>query len=223
MMSRENALMAQRARMVEEQLRARGIGDPEVLRVMGEVPREHFLPPGLQDQAYQDRALPLSQGQTMSQPYMVAIMTEALGLERTDRVLEIGTGSGYQTAVLAGLAGEVLTVERLPEFRDQAQESLEALGVKNVTFAVGDGSKGWPERAPFDAVLVTAGAPRVPEALQEQLDPREGTLVIPVGDRLVQELTRVVRQGNTYLEDHLLSCRFVPLVGAQAWEPPHPR
>ena len=222
MISRHEALSAQRARMVEEQLRARGIRSTEVLRVMGEVPREHFLPMGRKGEAYQDRALPLSQGQTISQPYMVAVMTEALELSGEDRVLEIGTGSGYQTAVLARMAREVFTVERIPELIDQAREHLEALKVANVTFSAGDGSRGWPEMSPFDAILVTAGAPRVPEALKEQLSPERGTLVIPVGDRMVQELTRVIREGNTYVEEHLLSCRFVPLVGSQGWETPDP-
>ena len=222
MTSPDQEPQAQRARMVEEQLRARGIRDSAVLRVMGEVPREHFLPAGRKDQAYLDRALPLSQGQTISQPYMVAIMTEALGLQETDRVLEIGTGSGYQTAVLARLAREVFTVERIPELRDQARESLTALGVTNVAFSVGDGSRGWPEEGPFDAILVTAGAPGVPDALKEQLSPRKGALVIPVGTRVAQELTRVTREGNTFVEEQLLSCRFVPLVGSQGWETPDP-
>lgn len=220
MTARGRDLGAQREGMVEKQLRARGIRSPEVLRVMGEVPREHFLPPDRREQAYQDRALPISRGQTISQPYMVAVMTEALRLTGTERVLEIGTGSGYQTAVLAHLAREVFTVERLPELGKEARWTLEELGVANVSFRVGDGTRGWPEMGPFDAILVTAGAPRVPEPLKEQLSPREGTLVIPVGDRRVQDLVRITRKGTAFTEDALLSCRFVPLVGTEGWETP---
>lgn len=213
---------AQRIRMVEEQLRARGIRSHDVLRVMGQVPREHFLPPERRSQAYTDQALPLSRGQTISQPFMVAVMTEALGISPGDRILEIGTGSGYQTAVLCGLARKVFTVERIPELKDQAQAALEALRIENVAFFRGDGSEGWPEQAPFDAILVTAGAPRVPEALKDQLVDKGGRLVIPVGDRWVQKLLRVTREGTSFVQEELLACRFVPLVGAGGWETPEP-
>ena len=216
----QNDLSTLRKRMVEEQLRARGIHDSGVLRAMGEVPRECFLPPGRRDQAYQDRALPLSRGQTISQPFMVGVMTEALGLQGEDRVLEIGTGSGYQTAILARLALEVFTVERIPELTEEARETLTALDIQNVEFRVGDGSLGWPDEAPFHAILVTAGAPRAPEALKEQLSPDGGSLVIPVGDRRFQRLLRIRREGTAFTEEELLQCRFVPLVGSEAWETP---
>ena len=208
----------QRARMVERQLRARGIRSERVLRVMGEVPREAFLPRSGQAEAYADRALPLGQGQTVSQPYMVAVMTEALLLEPSDRVLEIGTGSGYQTAILCPLAARVYSVERIPELSHAAAETLHALGYENVEIRVGDGTLGWPEEAPFDAILVTAGAPRIPDSLKAQLSEDGGRLVAPVGDRYIQELTRVVRTGNDFTSEGLLSCRFVPLVGEEGWE-----
>jgi len=209
-----------RARMVEEQLRSRGIRSPEVLNAMAEIPRECFLPPDRRSEAYRDRALPLSQGQTISQPFMVAVMTEALGLTDRDRVLEIGTGSGYQTAVLARLAREVYTIERIPRLSETARETLEGIGVSNVIHRAGDGSGGWPEKAPFVGILVTAGAPDIPRPLKDQLDPHGGTLVIPVGDRFLQELIRIRREGTTFSEEKLLSCRFVPLLGSQGWETP---
>ncbi len=211
---------ALRARMVEKQLRDRGIRDPEVLRVMGEVPRDHFVPAGQRSGAYRDQALPLTEGQTISQPYMVAVMTEALGLTGKSRVLEIGTGSGYQAAVLARLAGEVYTVERIPRLLEGARRSLGALGVENVRFRLGDGTLGWPEEGPYEGILVTAGAPGLPGSLLDQLAPRGGRLVIPVGDRSVQELVRVVREGERYRRKELLSCRFVPLLGQEGWKTP---
>jgi protein-L-isoaspartate(D-aspartate) O-methyltransferase len=215
--SRESAA-DQRAQMVEGQLRARGIGSETVLEVMGEIPRELFLPPDQRSQAYEDQALPLALGQTVSQPYMVAVMTEALDLQPTDRVLEVGTGSGYQTAVLARLASEVFSVERLPQLSSGAEGVLRELGCENVRLKVGDGTLGWPEEAPFDAILVTAGAPRVPESLKTQLAEDGGRLVIPVGDRFIQELVRVTRNGEDFALKHLLSCRFVPLLGSEGWE-----
>lgn len=207
----------QRARMVKEQLRGRGIHSESVLEVMGELPRELFLPPEQRNQAYRDQAVPLPEGQTISQPYMVAIMTEALDLESTDRVLEVGTGSGYQAAVLSRLATEVLTVERLPSLAARAESTLKELGCDNVRILVGDGTLGWPEEAPFDAILVTAGAPAVPESLKRQLT-EEGRLVAPVGDRYLQELVRVTRHGSRFETEGLLACRFVPLVGREGWE-----
>jgi protein-L-isoaspartate(D-aspartate) O-methyltransferase len=209
-----------RARMVEEQLRARGIRSESVLRVMGDVPRERFLPPSFQHQAYNDQALPLSQGQTISQPYMVAVMTEALDLQPSHRVLEIGTGSGYQTAVLAGMAAEVFSVERIPELAFKAEETLRGFGGGPVRVKVADGSLGWPEEAPYDAILVTAGAPGVPEPLKAQLAENGGRLVVPVGDRFLQELVRVTRNGGEFESEKLLACRFVPLLGEAGWETP---
>ncbi len=207
----------ERARMVEKQLRARGIRSEAVLDAMGQVPREWFLPPGQQHLAYRDQAVPLSQGQTVSQPYMVAVMTEALQLLPGDRVLEIGTGSGYQTAVLCRLAAEVFTVERIPELADEAQAILQELGHANVHFLVGDGTLGWPDEAPFDAILVTAGAPDAPTSLKSQLAEDGGRLVVPVGDRYIQELIRITRHGNRFDSEDLLACRFVPLLGAEGW------
>jgi len=206
--------------MVEQQLRARGIRSEAVLSVMGQVPRERFLPSGQENRAYRDQALPLSQGQTVSQPYMVAVMTEALALRPSDRVLEIGTGSGYQTAVLSPLASEVFSVERIPALAEQAEGVLGELGYENVRIRVGDGTVGWPERAPFDAILVTAGAPDIPESLKDQLAEDGGRLVVPVGDRFIQKLMRVTREGDEFESEKLLSCRFVPLVGVEGWDNP---
>jgi len=210
----------QRARMVERQLRARGIRSERVLEAMEEVPRERFVPPDQHHLAYRDQALPLSRGQTISQPYMVAIMTEALQLRPGDRVLEIGTGSGYQTAVLCRLAAEVFTVERIPALAAGAQEILRELGCANARCLVADGTLGWPDEAPFDAILVTAGAPGVPGSLKTQLAEEGGRLVVPVGDRFVQELVRVTRRGDSFESEDLLSCRFVPLLGAEGWDAP---
>lgn len=210
----------QRAHMVDRQLRARGIRSENVLDVMGEVPRERFLPSGQQHRAYRDQALPLSRGQTVSQPYMVAVMTEALRLRPSDRVLEIGTGSGYQTAVLSRLASQVFSVERIPELSSRAEGVLGELACENIRLRVGDGSLGWPEDAPFDAILVTAGAPSVPQSLKAQLVEDGGRLVVPVGDWSIQELVRVTRQGDDFESENLLSCRFVPLMGEEGWDAP---
>ena len=205
--------------MVEADLRRRGIRDPRVLEAMTAVPRHRFVPEQERPHAYEDRALPLEKGQTISQPYMVAFMTEALRVGPEHRVLEIGTGSGYQTAVLARLAREVFTVERLPELQADARALLEGLGLGNVRFRVGDGSLGWPEHAPYDRILVTAGAPAVPPALERQLAPDGGVLVIPVGDAEVQELVVLTRDGERWSSTPLLGCRFVPLVGDEGWQP----
>jgi protein-L-isoaspartate(D-aspartate) O-methyltransferase len=209
--------------MVRHQLRNRGIRSEEVLRIMGTVPREHFLPPGQEREAYLDRALPLCHGQTISQPYMVAAMTEALELTGEERVLEVGTGSGYQTAILSYLAETVYSVERLAPLLELAQSALEGLGIGNVRFKLGDGTLGWEEQAPFHRILVTAGSPRpAPPSLLRQLSPDRGQLVIPLGDRQIQELVRITREGESYREDALLSCRFVPLLGEEGWQAPEP-
>jgi protein-L-isoaspartate(D-aspartate) O-methyltransferase len=208
-----------RARMVQEQLRARDVADPRVLEVMGEVPREAFLSgtaAASPRETYRDSALPVGRGQTLSQPYMVARMTEALRLRPDDRVLEIGTGTGYQTAVLARLAAEVWSVERDPVLAEEARWRLEELGMENVHLQVGDGSLGWPEGAPYDAILVTAGAPNVPAALVDQLA-GGGRLLIPVGSRTLQNLLRITRRGDDLETESLLECRFVPLVGEEGW------
>ena len=206
-----------RAGMVARQLRRRRIRDEDVLAAMGEVPRERFLPREQRAMAYQDRALPLTGGQTMSQPYMVAAMTEALELSPGRRVLEIGTGSGYQTAILARLAEEVFTVERLPGMAAAARALLRDSGYDNVRVRVGDGTLGWPEEAPFDAILVTAAAPAAPPSLLEQLSPDGGRMVIPVGSREAQNLVRVRRTRAGTTTEALMSCVFVPLLGTEGW------
>jgi protein-L-isoaspartate(D-aspartate) O-methyltransferase len=197
-------------------LRELGIHDDRVLAALCRVPRHRFVPPQLLPYAYEDRPLPIGHDQTISQPYIVALSTEALALTPTGRVLEIGTGSGYQTAVLAELAGAVYTVERLPELSTSAQERLGSLGYNNIRFRVGDGTRGWPDESPFDAILVTAGAPRVPEGLLAQLAPR-GRLVIPVGGRFNQELLLVRRDGEHLVHERLCPCTFVPLIGEEGW------
>lgn len=183
---------------------------------MARVPRHRFVPLHLLPHAYEDRPLPIGHDQTISQPYIVALSTEALALEPTHRALEVGTGSGYQTAILAELVGEVYTVERLAELSVAAEERLRSLGYANVRFRVGDGTRGWPEEAPFDAILVTAGAPRIPERLLTQLAPH-GRLVIPVGGRFSQELTLVRRQEQRLVHQRLCPCTFVPLIGEEGW------
>ncbi len=206
-----------RRRMVEEDLRRRGLRDERVLDAMASLPRHRFVPPAERPHAYADRALPLELGQTISQPYIVGFMTEALRVRPEDRVLEIGTGSGYQTTLLARLCAEVFTIERIADLQTSAREILDELGIDNVRYRVGDGSLGWPERAPFDRILVTAGAPAVPGALKEQLTPDGGAMVIPVGDAELQELVVVIREGQTWHTETLLGCRFVPLVGDEGW------
>ena len=213
----DDPFRSERLQMVETQLRARGIRDPRVLLAMEEVPRHLFLPPERWALAYHDRAVPLALGQTLSQPYMVAAMTEALSLSSGDRVLEVGTGSGYQAAVLARIVGEVFTVERLPELARSAGELLSELGAVNVKMLVGDGSLGWPEHAPYEAVLVTAAVPSLPPALTAQLSPDGGRLVAPVGDLTAQELVRYRREGDELVGESLMGCRFVPLLGEGGW------
>jgi protein-L-isoaspartate(D-aspartate) O-methyltransferase len=212
----EDEFTAIRNRMVDTQIEARGVTSPRVLAAMRRVPRHRFVPQGLWDQAYNDYPLPIGEDQTISQPYIVALMTEALELKEGDRVLEIGTGSGYQAAVLAELASAVYTIDRLGSLTEKAQKVLAALGYHNLHVRVGDGTLGWPEEAPFDAILVTAGAPQVPRPLVEQLA-LGGRLVIPVGDRFSQTLTRVrkVKDGVKY--DYLGGCRFVRLIGQYGW------
>lgn len=208
-----------RERMVQSHLAARGIRDPEVLDAFRSVPREAFLPAELQEFAYRDAPLPIEQGQTISQPYIVALMTEALALAPGDRVLEIGTGSGYAAAILGRIAREVYTVERHAELARLAERRLEALELKNVRVHCGDGSLGWPEHAPYDAIVVAAGGPGVPRALLDQLAPG-GRLVMPVGEgRELQKLVRITHalEGGFASED-LGDVRFVPLIGAQGWE-----
>jgi len=205
-----------RARMIADDLVRRGIRDARVLDAMGRVAREAFVSPADHHRAYADQALPIGEGQSISQPYMVAAMTEALRLTGAERVLEVGTGSGYQTAILAELAREVISIERLPELAAGARTRLDALGYHNVQVVVGDGSLGYQAAAPYDAILVTAGAPRVPESLQAQLS-EGGRLVIPVGSRGHQELFVVRRERDAFVSAVRESCVFVPLVGEDAW------
>lgn len=205
-----------RQRMVREQIRARGITSERVLTAMEQVPRERFVPERDRPDAFCDRALSIACGQTISQPFMVAAMTDCLGLEGHHRVLEIGTGSGYQTAILARLACEVYTIERIGELQNSARALLASLGITNVSYCTGDGSLGWPEQAPFDRIIVTAGAPEVPPSLTAQLTD-SGRLVIPVGGRDEQILTIVERTGPHTREVPRFACRFVKLIGREAW------
>jgi protein-L-isoaspartate(D-aspartate) O-methyltransferase len=204
-------------RMVDRQLAGRGIASPRVLAVMRRVPRDLFLPPGATADAYADAPVSIGSGQTMSQPYMVALMLEALSLRGPEKVLEIGTGSGYQTALLALLAREVFTVERLAPLAERSAATLERLGLRNVRTLCGDGSMGWPEHAPYDAVVVSAAAPQVPASLAAQLEDN-GVLVVPVGpDRSVQILHVVRRVGARLEVERGIPCRFVPLVGVEGF------
>ena len=205
-------------RMLEEQLRGRGIRDPAVLDAMAAVPRDRFLPPEQRHRAWEDRALPLARGQTVSQPYIVAAMTEAISPRPGDRVLDVGTGSGYQAAILAHMGAEVHSVERLPDLAEGARARLRELGYGEVRVHVGDGTLGWEAAAPYRGIVVAAAAPRPPPPLLDQLDPEGGRLVVPVGSRDLQQLVRVERQGTEFRREDLMPCRFVPLVGEQGWE-----
>src|ERR1035437_470395 len=210
-----------RADMVERQLRGRGIRDENVLAVMAQVPRELFVPAETLSRGYLDGALQIAAGQTISQPYMVAQMTELLELRPGMRVLEVGTGSGYGAAVLAGLGTSVISVERHPELAEAARSHLASLGWGDVRVVVGDGSLGWPADAPFDGIVVTAAAPRIPAALPAQLADG-GRLVVPVGMRGRQELMLVVRRGDSFEERACGRCVFVPLIGQGGFAEPAP-
>ncbi len=196
--------------MVKEQLQGRGIRDPRVLAVMAEIPRHLFVPAELAEEAYEDHPLSIGAEQTISQPYIVALMTEQLHLEPKSKVLEIGTGSGYQTAVLSRMAKEVYSIERLPELGSQAARRLESLGISNVHLRVGDGSQGWPEEAPFDAAIVTACAEELPGPLAAQLADG-GRMVVPLGEALNQTLTLIERHGDQLESRPICGCVFVPL------------
>jgi protein-L-isoaspartate(D-aspartate) O-methyltransferase len=201
-----------RERMVAEQLELRGIKHPRVLQVMRSLPRERFIPPHLADHAYDDGPLPIGGGQTISQPYMVALMTEVAAPSDMDRILEIGTGSGYQTAVLSMLSGEVFSIECDPRLHERAAATMAAIGIDNCTLRVGDGSLGWPQAAPFDLIMVTAAMPGIPRPLLEQLR-ADARLVAPVGEGELQALVRISRAGGHWQEQYFGECRFVKMSG----------
>ena len=215
-MTMERDRAEERARMVSDQLCRRGLTDRRVLDVMAEIRREDFLPPEMAAHAYEDRALSVGHGQTISQPYMVALMTTRLDVQPEHHVLEVGTGTGYQTLILARLAASVVTIERIAGLSEPARERLMALNVKNVRFHVGDGSRGGPEEGPYERIMVTAGAPRVPQALTEQLTDG-GRMVVPVGALSEQILTIVERVGSKTVETPGIACRFVQLIGQEGW------
>jgi len=207
----------ERRNMVDHQIQGRGVADPGVLAAMLKVPRHLFVPDKMRGQAYDDNPISIGFGQTISQPYIVALMTERLSPGRADRVLEVGTGSGYQAAVLAELAGQVFSIERIPELVIKARNTLSSLGYQNVTVQEGDGTLGLPEEAPFDGILVSAGSPEIPASLVGQLKVG-GRLVIPVGDAYHQTLYRVTRQsGDEIRREPITGCVFVPLIGAFGW------
>ena len=212
----EEQLARARRQMVDQQLRARGIADERVLEAFAAVPRERFLPPDCVHEAYGDYPVPIGSGQTISQPYVVALMVEALRPRAQDRVLDVGAGSGYQVAILARLAAHVYAVERIEALARRAEAALAVAGITNVTVRVGDGSLGWPEAAPFDRIMVTAGAPRVPEPLREQLADG-GRLVLPVGSRDSQMLERWTRRGEDFRRERIAPVAFVPLIGEKGW------
>jgi protein-L-isoaspartate(D-aspartate) O-methyltransferase len=206
-----------RRKMVEDQLIGKGIKDERVLAAMRKVPRHLFVEEAFRERAYGDHALPIGEKQTISQPYMVALMTEALALSGSEKVLEIGAGSGYQTAILAELAARVCSIERIRIFVSKAWKMMEELGYRNTIIRQADGSFGWKDEAPFDAILVAAGGPNIPAALIDQLK-IGGRLVIPVGERNAQTLKKVVKEEKGIITTPLTSCLFVPLVGALGWK-----
>ncbi len=206
-----------REMMVTTQLIARGIKDPHVLDAMNKVPRHLFMPEALQERAYEDVALPIGQGQTISQPYMVAVMTELLELSGDEKVLEIGTGSGYQAALLSELAREVFTIERVPVLADESRTRLAGLGYNNVTVLAGDGSKGLEDQAPFNRIIITAAAPELPEIIVKQLA-EDGIIVAPVGERFSQVLIKGRKKKGGLAEEFHTACIFVPLIGEYGWK-----
>ncbi len=207
-----------RRRMVDQQIKARGVSDQRVLAALLKVPRHLFVEPGLQSHAYNDASLPIGEKQTISQPYMVAAMSAALELTGQERILEIGTGSGYQSAILSLLANRVYSIERISVLAGRARKVLDQLGMSNVNIKVGDGTIGWRDQAPFDGILVAAGAPEVPMEYLQQLE-IGGKLVLPVGDRFQQVLLRLTRLENGgFKREQLMGCRFVPLIGEQGWQ-----
>jgi protein-L-isoaspartate(D-aspartate) O-methyltransferase len=205
--------------MVERQLHRRGISDERVLDAMATVPREHFVPEGVRPSAYNDSALPIGHEQTISQPWVVAAICQALGLEGDENLLEIGTGSGYSAAVLAQLAEHVVSVERVPELADWARQRLDELGIENVEVILGDGSRGHPERAPYDAIAVHAATPEAPHSMLAELAP-DGRLVVPIATGSADLLTAFIRENGDLHQETIGPCRFVPLIGAEGFRPP---
>jgi protein-L-isoaspartate(D-aspartate) O-methyltransferase len=206
-----------RDRMVEEQIARRGVTDPKVLIAMRMIPRHFFVDRGLWSRAYGDHPLPIGQGQTISQPYMVALMTQALGVQEDHRILEIGTGSGYQAAILARMAKKVFTIERHGALARRAREVFDQLEFDNIAIRIGDGTIGWNKYAPYDGIVVTAGSPDLPQPLLDQLSEEGGRLVIPVGGHGFQQLKVVTRQGDEFTTREEVGCSFVPLVGKHGW------
>lgn len=213
----KNDLVKVRMRMVDEQIIARGIRDPRVITAMRKVPRHVFVEEALQNQAYSDHPLPIGEKQTISQPFMVALMTEAMQLKGMEKVLEIGAGSGYQTAILAEIAFKVFSIERIRSLTIQARKLLYDLGYLNVEIKFSDGTLGWVDESPFDAIIVTAGSPGIPQPLVDQLA-TGGRLVIPVGDAADQELVRITKTEEGTKREDLGGCRFVKLIGQHGWE-----
>jgi protein-L-isoaspartate(D-aspartate) O-methyltransferase len=207
----------EREKMVKEQIVGEGIQDPRVIEAMRQVPRHYFVDKIYHHQAYNDFPLPIGNGQTISQPYMVGKMTELLELQPGDHVLEIGTGSGYQTAILAYISKIVYTIERIGELQRSAKQKLQSLGFANISYMIGDGTVGWTECSPFDAIMVTAGAPEIPDPLIKQLADN-GRMVIPVGGRSYQVLNFLRKQKNRINREELFDCTFVPLVGRESWK-----
>ncbi|MFP4194393.1 MAG: protein-L-isoaspartate(D-aspartate) O-methyltransferase [Desulfosalsimonas sp.] len=207
----EDNFRQQRMKMIRQQLKAREIENPEILAAFEKVPRHRFVPERLKKYAYADRPLPIGEGQTISQPYIVALMTRSIELKKTDRVLEIGTGSGYQAAILAELAGQVYTIEIIESLAESARRNLSETGYENVHVKTGDGFKGWPEHAPFDAIVVTCAPEKVPEPLKEQLA-EGGRIVIPVGPDYDQNLVLLEKKEGELIEKQILPVRFVPMV-----------
>jgi len=212
-----DTLEAKKKSMIDTQLKSRGILSSDVLRAMFKVPREKFLNSEYIDAAYNDGPLSIGSGQTISQPYMVAMMTEALMLKKSDKVLEIGTGSGYQSAVLQEIAAHIFSVERISLLAEHALKVLASLGYADIAIKVGDGTLGWSEQSPFDAIIVTSGSPSVPETLMTQLSDG-GRMIIPVGSRSHQRIIRIIRSGDNYNKEEMLSCIFVPLIGKYGWD-----
>ncbi len=207
----------ERFRMVERQIAARGIKNPRILAAMREIPRHVFIPPPYDRSAYDDNPLPIGNGQTISQPYIVALMTELLEPKPEDRILEIGAGSGYQAAILAALVKHVITIERITSVADLARSNLETLGIANAEVVIGDGTFGHPAAAPYNGIIITAATPQIPQPLIDQLA-EGGRLVAPVGSRDIQELLEVVKRGDHLDERHHGGVRFVPLIGRFGWD-----